>query len=368
MYTQNTAMATKAPIDFLLPDVLSSAEFSQEEVDSDLEGLTLRFLREEGTSLFGAIISVVLILATSMTHSLMDAHIPAYVIGASELGLVLLVWWHYKLELRFHQRIKQKQLGDLEAENQLLQDLSDRQAKIIHTDTKIVSAMGSSLKGVMDSAAYPTPEARQRATDLLDYLDAAAQKRDKLLFENQKANVLPETGVAAVDSMIGYLHGRASAEGITFTFGKLASVRHMTQTVISEDDLTILLGDLLTNAIIAERTTHMKNLMLVVRVEGAGYVIEVSDSGEPFAPEVIAKLGRERITTHADSGGSGYGMVTIFEILDRTAASFVLKELEDGPYTKKLSICLDGRSQIRIKSKRPAILAIRDAREDIIWL
>ena len=326
------------------------------------------FLHEKRANILGAVISAMLLASIPVASFIADHLVPAFVVATAELGLVLMVWWHYELVIRFYQIMKRKQVDDLETENQHLRDLSEKQAKIIHTDVKIVSAMGSSLKGLIESADYRTSEDRRKAQELLAYLDTAAHKRDKLLFENQKADTLQETGVIAVDSMIDYLYGRASSEGITFTFAKFASVRHIVQTVISEDNLTVLLADLVTNAIIAERNADIKNLMLILRAKGDAYVIEVSDSGEPFSASVISKLGRGRITTHGDNGGSGYGLVTAFEILGQTNASFVLEETEGGPYTKKLSICFDGLSQIRIKSKRPEIMVIRSERKDIIWL
>ena len=77
--------------------------------------------------------------------------------------------------------------------------------------------------------------------------------------------------------------------------------------------------------------------------------MSVFDSGEPFDDKVKKKLGRLRVTTHKDEGGSGIGMMTTFEILKKYKASFTIDEqIDNGTYTKKVCVCFDGKGNIKI--------------------
>ena len=62
-------------------------------------------------------------------------------------------------------------------------------------------------------------------------------------------------------------------------------------------------------------------------------------------------MGRKKITTHKDSGGSGIGLYTTFEILKRHKASFILDETIDSDiFVKKISILFDGCEQCVIRN------------------
>ena len=79
-------------------------------------------------------------------------------------------------------------------------------------------------------------------------------------------------------------------------------------------------------------------------------------------------MGKIRYTTHGDSGGSGIGLMTAFEILRTCKASFLLDEcINNTPYSKVISICFDGLGQIRIHSRRPEILDLSKERTDMIF-
>ena len=84
--------------------------------------------------------------------------------------------------------------------------------------------------------------------------------------------------------------------------------------------------------------------------------LEVLDSGENFKPEVLKNLGRRRITTHANDGGSGIGLMNLFGIMKQTQASFTIEEYpcygSRGKYTKALSVTFDGAGKYRIITDR----------------
>lgn len=82
--------------------------------------------------------------------------------------------------------------------------------------------------------------------------------------------------------------------------------------------MNTLLADLVENAIIAIRSRTSKRILVSISISEGHYLIDVFDGGIPFEAETIINLGLKKITTHADSSGSGIGLVFL------TQTSFVL--------------------------------------------
>ena len=336
------------------------------------------YLRDGRAGWFGAVISLHLLLATSLlsAHPGKDVRILFYIILAAESGIVLVVWWYNKILRRYFEKIKNSKLEHLHTEVQQLQDdrseiLSDnlKLAKIVHADSKAVPAMGAMLKEIIDTAEFPNQEYREKAIDLLDYVDSSMQERAGTFFAyHDMGRKLPQTGVSGVDAMIRHMASRAYAQCINFEFICAASVKHLVHEHISAGDLSKIIGDLIENAIIAEKDSEIKEILLSIRIHDAHYVLDIADTGSAFAPAVIEKLGTEPITTHGNTGGSGLGLLSILEITGRSHASFLLDDsLKEPPFSKRLSICFDGLGQIRIKTERSELLRVKDVRPDIIW-
>ncbi|MGN1085093.1 MAG: hypothetical protein ACI4QX_08815, partial [Lachnospiraceae bacterium] len=91
--------------------------------------------------------------------------------------------------------------------------------------------------------------------------------------------------------------------------------------------------------------------------------IDFFDSGANFDARVIENLGKKRCTTHKNEGGSGIGLMTTLEILEKKKGSFELEEFrENCLFTKRVSVVLDHRFKTRIFSDRADILAACEKR------
>lgn len=335
------------------------------------------YLQQDKAGTFGTIVSLILLLVCSFATSPLgqEIGISTYYVVIAEAGMILILWWRAKIIARFKERMRQKQMADNAEELRqameriaVLERDNERMAKIIHADNKSIPAMGAAVMKTLQTAVFPSVEDRQEALDLLQQLNDTAQSRAKLFFvyRNSERN-FPQTGVPGVDIMIRHMGQRAYEAGIHFDFGFSGSVKYMTQTEIMEQDLVNIIGDLVENAIIAERESPLKNILLYISIVEQKYRLEISDSGAPFEPGTIARLGKQRFTTHADTGGSGYGMVTLFEILRKYGASFVLEEYSPGgPFTKKISLCFDDMSQFRLITDRQEVLALEIGRDDVL--
>lgn len=112
----------------------------------------------------------------------------------------------------------------------------------------------------------------------------------------------------------------------------------------------MLLADLLENAIIATKHSKEKNILVHLGILYQNYVIEVFDSGIPFESKTLKDFGIKRTTTHSNEGGSGIGLMSIYELMKQYKASFLLEKynLEKSGFTKKISVIFDRMEQINL--------------------
>ena len=158
---------------------------------------------------------------------------------------------------------------------------------------------------------------------------------------------LPSSGIPILDTLFSYMFQKATAANIDFDLSIWSDLKPMIGTVVTEQDASTVLADLIENAIIATEQCNCKKRILI----GLGlldnyYSISVSDSGVPFPNEVIENWGIKRITTHADNGGRGIGMMSTYEICKRYRASFSIETFgPDMLYSKRITICFDNANQ-----------------------
>lgn len=102
-------------------------------------------------------------------------------------------------------------------------------------------------------------------------------------------------------------------------------------------------------------------------MKNENYQITVFDSGVDFEIDTLSKLGKERVTTHADNGGSGIGFMTTFETLRKAYASLMITEFaHKTPFSKSVSIIFDGENSFIIQSYRSDILKTAINRDDMV--
>lgn len=239
-------------------------------------------------------------------------------------------------------------------------------AAVVHRDNKLVPAMLDAVAALLEDTA--DSHWNQHTKGLLDYLQAMeAERRGTIHTQENENKYIPQSGVTGVDATIRFMERKAAAVSASFQVSIKGSIVHLVEDTISETDLSTLIADLMDNAIYAVKDQPLKNIRLSIYVANGSYCLEVLDSGVPFPDAVLSELGRKQVTSHPEEGGHGIGMVTVFEILRRCHASFVLDDTIPGKlYTKRLTILFDGMSQLRICSNR-AYPEARKKRKDIAW-
>lgn len=254
------------------------------------------------------------------------------------LAIIIWLWWQKSIQTDYINKNNSQQIDILESKLQERDAELERLSKIIHKDNKLLAALELSTREILADAS------NEKARSLLQELERFSKERSETLHAYEPGQVtLPETGLFSVDTMIRYLHQRALKHKIDFQLSLEGEIADIT-SFISEEDLCTIIGDLGENAIIATRESEVKNIRLSLERKTDGYALYFYDSGEPFAAEVLENFGKQRCTTHAETGGSGIGLVTTSELVAKYQGEFYITD-EDilKPYTKCVVVILKQR-------------------------
>ncbi len=262
------------------------------------------------------------------------------------IGITLFITNEREYTARYNEHIKDLKIDALKNELEIqydkasyLENINSGLDQIIHRDNKLIPAMEAALREVL--ITY-TP---QKAESLLKQLNSITEDRKGILNNYEYSTLsIAYSDNTMVNSIINYLYKRALELDISFQFTHFGDISKMINNKISEDDLCTLIADMLENAIIATQNQSIKHVFVSIEAFPDKYTFSVYDSGEYFSKEVIKRLGKKRYTTHKDTGGTGIGLMTTFELMNKYKASFSIDEELDNPlYTKCVSITFDNR-------------------------
>ena len=301
------------------------------------------FLKEHGNSDVGAFTAISSLIAVTL-FNLSSDYSPSLLILLSFVilsGILIFFWWKSKLTENYYKAAKDREINELKSKIAELEEFNAIQAKIIHKDNKLIPAMLLSVNDTIVETYESADEAqRRRLTSIVSQLnDVAKERKGLVLFSETEAKAHYSTGVPAIDTQLKFQAANAYATQTSFDVVISDKLNIIVPDIISSQDLHTLVADLLTNAVIAVKTETKRNVMFHAHIDNDIFYIDFYDSGTPFDKEVLAKMGKERITTHGDEGGSGIGYMTTFEILDRCNGRLdIVEDLNLELYTKKVSI------------------------------
>ena len=260
---------------------------------------------------------------------------------------------------------KDLSISNLEKENQRL-------ANLIHRDNKIVPAIGMAVRKYAAQFDQNCPDnARREGDSLIGQLDILMKDRyDAVIQAKNLSKVLPDTHVEFINGILQYMYLRASQHNIDYDVLVFCDVKYMTQTLITELELSTILSDLIENAIIATSPRDYKKIVISIFACDQSYEIDIQDSGSPFEKAIFEKMGIQKATSHLQSGGSGIGLMTLFEILRKHNASLIIEEFRPSPdsLTKSIKIRFDNKSQFELLTYRADDLRAEICRKDIMIL
>ncbi|MBR6697439.1 MAG: GHKL domain-containing protein [Lachnospiraceae bacterium] len=291
-------------------------------------------MEKEATSL-GVALGIIIFVATTFISLKIERNASLFmIVFILIVGFVTVFWWRKSLTQRYIEKIRLNEIENLESELAKLKTENEALAKIIHKDNKLIPAMEMSVREVL---ANPS---KDLSTSILEELEKLSSERKGIILtcENNDNN-LPSTGFIRIDSLIKYMYQKCIANGIQFDFRFDCDMSHMLGKVINEDSFTTLIADLIENAIIATREQPVKKILFYISYEDNLYKLSFFDSGIHFDRSVILNLGKNKITTHAETGGSGIGLMSTMDIVRRHKGTFRINtELNDDTYTKQVLV------------------------------
>lgn len=290
-------------------------------------------------------------------------------IFVSAFGLYL--WIRRSITAHYRERLQlkseehfQELLKEKEEENVKLTQSNEFLAKVVHRDNHLMASLDSSINAYFESSD------KEFKYDLLREIQTLAKERGELINKEQRdSKLLPSTGNILIDGAIGDLYIKAAAHGIDFDLTVSETVDEIIGKYITQIELQTLLCDHIKDAVIAVDATGKDNGKILVdfSVKNDDYTIAVFDNGVEFETEILAKLGKERVTTHAENGGSGIGFMATFETLRKAHASLIITEFENKiPFSKSVSFMFNGENSFIIKSYRAEQLKAAINREDVV--
>lgn len=310
-------------------------------------------------------ISVLLILATTLIYEYENTLMVITVLFFFTIlfGLTIFLWWRKRLSDKYINKVYERNIRILEDTLSTQKTEIENLSKIIHKDNKVLSALRLAVNEQYSNNGENSAELQNLLNEITHLED---ERKECLTNYEQTTKILAKTGVFSTDMIINYLLKRANKKSIIFDVSITGDIPYMVSDAIDTYDLNTMLADLGENAIIATSHSAVKNVLLIIGYRENTAFFDIYDSGSEFDAGVIANIGKRRHTTHKDTGGSGIGLMTTYELIHKYHATFEIEELYDNKlFTKRVSVLFDNNSRIAIYSNRPEIIAACKSRSDI---
>lgn len=308
-----------------------------------------------GMSDVGLYLSVMILLGTSLFGVSSRYHIndisSCIVWFILMCCIVTMIFW-LKREIKvvyIHKKMNdenemlQKSLDEKDKLIAALREDNDRLAGVIHKDNKLIPAMVASVRQCVSGMEQESDDFSQtaaKALEIAEQLESIYGERAAALscYESHGKS-LPSTGVTAVDAILFYMARRAAEHDIAFTVDVTADVKDLLEHTIERREFNTILADLVENALIAAQDSEAKAVSVGIGSEGERQFLRVSDSGRAFDADVLKHMGLKKITTRANKGGSGTGLMNLFTVLRKYGADFSIEDCPpDSAFTKSLTV------------------------------
>lgn len=286
----------------------------------------------------------------------------------------LIHWWQAQITKSYKQALINRELESLrmeltEKEKQLVElaARNEELGRLIHKDNKRIPAMEHAVSEFLVMDLSDKEKAVERANTLLIEIQKLSEDRNNTVTEIYARKYKHhDTGIPELDTMLNYMEKRAYGEHIKLSIQSAVDLRDLVPNTISAEDLSHVLSDLLENAIIASKQITSPAIQLQFYQTGKDFVIEIADNGIAFETASLVNFGLEQLTTHADTGGSGIGLMDIWKIKEKYGISLHITEYkEDTPYTKKIALIFNKKNRYTISTERKEELLALSKRTDL---
>lgn len=291
------------------------------------------------------------------------------------LGFLLICWWNYHITQTYRKFLRKNEINSLnlllEERNQeilYLKSENDKLARIIHKDNKIIPALSMAIIDSYENKTTLNLSVLETTSSLHRKLKQLYKERVETLANYQQEILrLPQTAFDSVNAVLSYMQTESLKAGIPFHVMLFDDLASSIPEEITEDDFTHVLSDLLSNAINACKDIPSASIQVYLGSMENIPTIKVLNMGNVFDAEVLRDLGLARHTTHADTGGSGIGLMDIWSIKERYRATLLIDEIANDSNTYTcVNILFNHKKHYIIQSNRHKELSSYINRPDIM--
>jgi signal transduction histidine kinase len=247
---------------------------------------------------------------------------------------------------------KRAEQNSAEHYKQLLAESEERHKE----KDEFIAALTSKVHNFTDRISAMESYAKQCSVEFAEDIQGLKQDWQGELAKIKTKKPLPTTKIRTIDNLFQQFAWRFANEDVAFNLVVNGSIIYMIENIIKTGDLETLIVNHLNDAKKAVNSSDnsFRSITAVIGVKEEHYEFTVFDSGIPFKVDTLIRLGTERVTTHAESGGSGIGFETTFKTMRETGASLIINEKEPSAvgHSKSVTIRFDGKSQYIIETYR----------------
>jgi len=287
---------------------------------------------------------------------------------------ILIHWWQAQITKSYRHSVRERELESLRLEVQekdkQLKELSkknEQMGHLIHEDTKIIRTFISGLEDYVETDFSEESTRKAKGKELLEVVYEHADERLGTIRNiSHKEYATYSTNIETLNLQLNHFSKRASIEDITFHVHIACNLEDYIPKSISTTDLSHLLSNLLDNAFIAASYMETPTIQLQLYEVSNCLVIEIADSGIPFEVESLVSFGLIQRTTHENEGGSGIGLIEIWNLKEKYHATLHIEEYEQPcPYSKKLSLNFNHKNHFSIRTFRKKEIQYASKRIDL---
>ena len=291
------------------------------------------------------------------------------------LGFLLIYWWNYHITQTYRKFLHKNEIDSLnlliEEQKQeivYLKSENDKLSRLIHKDNKLLPALSLAIMNSYEIKTAPDFSALNVDSSIYIKLKQLYAEREKAVSTYQQEILrLPQTAFDSVNAILSYMQTESLKHNIPFHVMLFDNLASTIPAAITENDFTHMLSDLLSNAINACKDIPSSSVQVYLGSMENIPTIKVLNMGNVFDAEVLKDLGLARHTTHADTGGSGIGLMDIWSIKERYRATLLIDEIANDSNTYTcVNILFNHKKHYIIQSNRHKELSSYINRPDIM--
>jgi len=313
--------------------------------------------------ILGIILSGAIVIIYSLLYNYHEVITQSLFVGCIIIAIGIFIWIKKNLTIFYKELIKEDTLLLLQEEINLTKKEKEATIKENATLAEINHKYGhkiSELEHYLKKVSYSlnnNVKFSNELSEIAQLVDNLSKEYSEEMTQRIKLNnELPKTKILEIDKMLEYMQSECIKNKISFNVKLKYPIHYLIEKFIPKSKLEILLADHIKNAIIAVNSydKDVRKIMVTFDVVDNFYEIHISDTGIPFEINTLANLGTEPITTHSDTGGTGYGFITTFKTLNETKANLIIEEHDQNihTYTKTLIFRFDNKNEYKIHSHR----------------